>query len=154
MSIALNEIYGMLNTMAKEIQGMEWLSDYDEAEDCSGVSFNRENPDEVQKWHILGDVLEKLNSVRKTIQSVNAPVAYEETLHKNSSGRYEDSNGMEYTCGSRIEYYNPGNEENDEPPAWVFSRVEHDGDDYYIIANRSISLDGLRIRVRENMHAV
>ena len=36
----------------------------------------------------------------------------------------------------------------DEAPCWVQTKVEHDGEDYYLAGYGDISMEGLRVRVR------
>lgn len=150
MARTLDEIYKMLGETAKTIVQLEQQSTYDKYEDCSGLFINPDNPDDMQKWHTLENIMDKLNDVRKTIQYLNAPVDYEDKLHLNGSGRYEDSHGMEYTSGTAIEFLHPGDEEADIPSEWIWSRVEHNGTDYYIVGQSyDLRMDGLRTRIRK-----
>ena len=51
-----------------------------------------------------------------------------------------------YCCGSRIEAL--VTDEYHDGPYWTRTSVEHDGEDYYLVGNMDISMNGLTVRVR------
>ena len=67
-------------------------------------------------------------------------------LSLNSRDYFEDE-FQEYHCGHTIEFY--FYDDWDEKWKWRTSRVEHNGERYYIIGNPKIDLNGLRVRHRK-----
>lgn len=64
----------------------------------------------------------------------------------------------EYHCGDRIEYLAPNPDYDSEDPQWEpcpelwhVSRIEHDGERYYIVGAPDLELEGLRVRVRQRV---
>ena len=68
-----------------------------------------------------------------------------------------DMNLMELSSGYPLEYlatddrhmrYND-NDDYVMTPYWSYGRIEHDGNDYYIVgADKDTKLEGLRVRIR------
>lgn len=75
------------------------------------------------------------------------PIIETGIIYQNSTGRYETASGYEYTCGYGIEYLKVSEDEY-EPTQWCRSRVEHNGENYYIVGDTKMSLDGLTVRIR------
>lgn len=94
----------------------------------------------------LNSILESLYDVTRNINYLISDVIGDFILHKNEKGRYE-CEVREFVSGCSIEaliyddFY--------EKPTWVKTSIEHDGDDYYLVANKNISLEGLKIRIRK-----
>ena len=93
----------------------------------------------------LVKALDGLDIFVGAIDYISRPIKFEGTLRKNERGRHE-CEAREYTSGCTIEYQTY--DDFDERDEWQLSRVEHNGNDYYIVADRDLSLDGLRVRVR------
>ncbi len=92
----------------------------------------------------LRDVMAHINAAAKRLDYLSRPIKGEYTIHQNSSGRFE-CEAKEYTCGSKIEYYT--RDDFDEKHKWFLSRVEHNGDQYFIVGS-DVTLEGLRVRIR------
>lgn len=104
------------------------------------------DPDSLMLREELTDVLDHLDIASSILIYLNKRVAGEYTLHKKSNGRY-GCEICEYSCGNRIEFY--GYDGDLEKYRWYISRIEHDGNDYYIVGFRKVRLDGLKIRIRK-----
>lgn len=88
---------------------------------------------------------------------IRRPIKVEGALHKNANGRYEVQ-GIELSSGYGLEYlslddrhcrYND-NDEYINTPYWVASRIEHDGQDYYIVGAKEFdTLENVRVRIRK-----
>lgn len=106
-----------------------------------------ENISEDERFTIerLEKALDGLTKFSAEIEYISRPISSEGTLRKNSRDRYESSS-YEYTSGSRIEYqtYDDFFERNE----WKLSRVEHNGENYYIVGDKELNLEGLRVRER------
>ncbi|QSX05451.1 DUF5348 domain-containing protein [Sedimentibacter sp. zth1] len=90
-------------------------------------------------------ILEKLDDVKHTLDYINKNVKSEGCLMKNSNDRYE-LNNFEFHCGYSIEalIY----DSDIEKDCWVHSRIEHDGERYYLVGHNDLVLDGVRARIR------
>lgn len=100
------------------------------------------NPDEVGKWKVIQQIYPLLDEAFALVKYYEKPVAGEGWLMKKQNGRY-DLVGYELTSGCVIEVLN----EEDEPPAWVRTTIEHNGEDYYAVSLRG-NLEGMRARYR------
>ena len=136
-----------LNLLLKEaqnlnlsIRGILKLSTYEDYDDLSGLHINYEDGQQLFLQSELREVMGKLSDVERRI-------AYLSRLHKNGSGRYETKSGHYYTSGSGIEVLIK--DDYREVPYWVWTSVEHDGRDYYLVGHKDIRMDGLTVRVRE-----
>ncbi len=124
-------------------------------EDLSALEYDNTNPDELMMLDELRSTLTKLEEISHTINYLSKPIKMEGVLHKNSNGRYEIK-GHEFSSGCGIEYlaiddWHCRYDENDEyvqTPYWCASRVEHNGEDYYIVGANDVKLEGLRVRIR------
>lgn len=132
----LTKLMPQLKRVTKMIQeaGEDWPAHYD-----------RTNPEDMYLQDIFYVVGDKLGDVEQLLRVAAAPVAEEGILRKGKSGRYS-LNGSEFTSGQSIEYLDTGSDGDD--PRWVYSRIEHDGTDYYIVRNPKLPLKGLRVRVK------
>jgi hypothetical protein len=115
-----------------------------EAEE-SGV-YNTSDSEDMYMQSMFHQIGDKLDEVRRIMRQVNAPVTAEGTLRKNAIGRYELSNGDYLTTGSPIEYLHTY---SDGESRWVYSRIEHNSEDYYIVINPKLPLAGLWVRVKK-----
>lgn len=137
----VNELYNV-NMKIKSIVKASQFAEYD---DLSGLYWSSDNPDDVFLQRELCDIMNKLDDASRNLDYIVRPVKGVYTLHKNRNGRYECS-AREFTSGSSIEFYHYDNFY--ERYEWAASRVEHDGNDYYIVGFPGVTLDGLKIRVR------
>ncbi len=143
-----------LNLLLKEaqklnlsIRGILRLSTYEDYDDLSGLHINYEDGQQLFLQSELREVMEKLSDVERRIAYLSRPVKETSRLHKNGSGRYETKSGHYYTSGSGIEVLIK--DDWREVPYWVWTSVEHDGRDYYLVGHKDIRMDGLTVRVRE-----
>lgn len=138
----VNELYNV-NMKIKQIVKASQFEEYD---DLSGLNYDSSDPDDAFLLAELRGILEKLDDASRNIDYITRPVKGVYTLHKNRNGRYECS-AREFTSGSSIEfyYYNDFYERYE----WAASRVEHDGNDYYIVGYSNLVLEGLMVRLRK-----
>lgn len=131
-----------LNTDIKYLMKETGFESYEELD---RVKFDQDDINERFLIKEFTSIISKLESVSRDISYLDAAIGEEYTLHKNSYGRYETPE-HEYSCGNTIEfkYY----DDFDERDKWTVSRVEHNGDDYYIVGHRSLIMEGLTVRHR------
>ncbi|MEK3762650.1 DUF5348 domain-containing protein [Paenibacillus sp. FSL P4-0338] len=108
--------------------------------------YSSENPEEMYLRGMFYQIQGKLNDARRLIRFTVAPVLKEGVLHKRSDGRYGLQDGTYFSSSGYIEYLltEPG-----EDARWVSSRIEHNGEDYFIVGRKELPLQGLRVRIKE-----
>lgn len=123
------------------------LSTYNKYDDLSGLDMNLMDPEQILVRDELRLVMDKLADVEDLITYLNSPIQEVSRLHRNSQGKYETASGRYYCCGSRIEAL--VTDEYHDGPYWTRTSVEHDGEDYYLVGNKDVSMNGLTVRVRK-----
>jgi len=88
----------------------------------------------------------KLGEAKRLIDYLYKPVKYKGKLYKNNSGKYELGNDHHYSCGSGMEVLLSDNWH--DAPYWARSRIEHDGEDYYLVGHQDLFLEVLTARIR------
>lgn len=145
-----------INKVFEEAQKLKWniesllrFSKFELYGDLSGVDIDHEDGEQLFLTEELREIMEKLSEVDRRLRYLSRPVQEVSRLHKDRSGRYETSNGHYYTSGQGIEALLP--EGYPEVKCWVWTRVEHNGEDYYLVGHNDVSMDGLTVRVREGV---
>lgn len=87
---------------------------------------------------------EKLDDAAYALNNMTKPVQTSGILEKNyETGRYE-VNGISLSSGYPVEYL------SELDKCYIPSRLEHNGDDYYIVSlGREESIDGVRVRIKK-----
>lgn len=95
-------------------------------------------------------ILDALTQIHEELCYLGKPSHGEHTLKKFPNGRYGYSGGdgapHTFTCGECLEA--KISDPYDGQKRWVPSRIEHDGQDYYLAGFRDMPLNGLTIRER------
>lgn len=105
------------------------------------IQYNKdksENPNDNFLCNEIERIIDKLADEQSRISFLFRPIVETGTVYKNSNGRYETASGYEYTCGCGIEYLKLAEDEY-KPIQWCRSRVEHNGENYYIVGNQKTS---------------
>ncbi|WP_127580956.1 DUF5348 domain-containing protein [Paenibacillus koleovorans] len=139
----MNQLKAELTRLAAQIKPLE--KKIDELEDDWQKHIDKKNPNDQFELNTVLHAGRLLYEIRKSIENMNAKVVAEGTLFRNAAGRFEMKGGNYYTSGSPIEFLLV---DEDGEGAWIASRVEH-SQDYYIVSNPRVKMDGLRVRVRE-----
>ena len=142
--------------LKKQIETVLHISGYCENSDLCELDDYRQikSADDRQMVEEYEGILYKLEEVQSTLSYYDKSVKEVSRLHMNTSGRYETDKGHYYTSGSCIEFmrveevYNSDVGKYENMTIWTTSRVEHNGQDYYIVAYRDVELSGLKVRVR------
>jgi hypothetical protein len=110
--------------------------------------YDRENPEQRFKSDNARYVIDLLTDAYYRLEWVNKPVIAEGRLVKNDEERYEiEDTSIVFTSGRPLDVWRY--DEFDEKYEWVLTRVEHNGEDYYIKAlGREAPIEGLKVRVR------
>ncbi len=146
--ITVKELDTMLRKLGIGIKEMVEVTEYDRYEDWSCIKdFDKiTDPDELQLLDEYQTVMRHLCDIYYTLLYQQREIIGEGVLSFNAQGYYEDKY-HEYHCGDGIEYY--FYDDWDEKYKWRTSRIEHNGNRYYIVGNPNIELKGLRVRHRK-----
>ena len=125
-----------------QINSLNELSGYLYCDDLSMMDIDYTDPDEVMLLNELRGIMEKLNDIKSDLLYLQRPVKAHGKLRLNNNGRYE-LKGHEFHCGDRIEV-----KIYDERWEWCVTRIEHDGDGFYLVGHRDVSLNGISARIR------
>ena len=142
----LQKVLEEATRLSKSIRQLLRLSTYNEYDDLSGLEMDLTDPEQVLIRDELRVVMDKLADVEDLISYLNSPIQEVSRLHRNSQGKYETARGHSYCCGSRIEALVTDDYHNG--PYWTRTSVEHDGEDYYLVGCKDVSMNGLTVRVR------
>ncbi len=112
---------------------------YDKDEDLTNVTYDSSSPDDLQRIEKYREMLYKMTGILGDLNYLKRPVLFEDKLILRLGGRYGTINGEAYyTSGSQIEFLNYEDlKEEESAPIWRTSRVEHDGNGYYIVGFNS-----------------
>lgn len=146
--ITVKELDTMLRKLGIGIKEMVEVTEYDRYEDWSCIKdFDKiTDPDELQLLDEYQTVMRHLCDIYYTLLYQQREIIGEGVLSFNAQGYYEDKY-HEYHCGDGIEYY--FYDDWDEKYKWRTSRIEHNGNRYYIVGNPNVELSGLRVRHRK-----
>lgn len=157
MAKTVKEIMTELSDLNVSIQKILYHTEFEEYGDLSDLDYDNTNADELFLLDELIGVLDKLADVSHTVNYLNRPIKVEGALNKNANGRYEVQ-GIELSSGYGLEYLSLDDRHmryNDNgdyvmTPYWSYGRIEHDGNDYYIVgADKDTKLEGLKVRIRK-----
>lgn len=129
------------------IRGLLGVSTYEKYDDLSGLSIDYMDGEQLFLQTELREIMEKLSDVAGRIAYLSRPVVEISRLHKNGNGRYETEDGHEYNSGCGIEAL--VQDDCWEVPYWVWTSVEHDQKDYFLVGHKNVQMDGLTVRVRK-----
>ena len=121
-------------------------STYDEHADLRGLHVDCKDSDQLFLLNELRSIMRKLAVAGSSIEYLFRPVKETGFLHRDEAGEYVTGQGYSYRIGSLIEVLL--RDGSSEVPCWVLTKVEHDGEDYYLVGYEDIPLEGLRVRVR------
>ena len=143
------EINTVLEKMAElkiQIDDILRSSTYDEHADLRGLHVDRKDSDQLFLLKELRSIMRKLAEAGCGIEYLSRPVKEMGFLHRNNDGEYKTGQGHPYRSGSLIEVLLQ--DDTHEVPCWVLTKVEHDGEDYYLVGYEDIPMEGLNVRVR------
>ena len=142
-----NEIIDELIAISKGIDKVSEMTGYVEFGDMSLLDIDRTDAEDLFLYNEFNRIVDSLADIQGNIDYLNLPVKYVSKLFRNMEGKYETEQGEYYPVGRLIEYMSY-DENHHEYSFWRKSRVEHDGVNYYIVAEPKLSLQGLTVRVR------
>lgn len=134
------------NDLKWKIDSVLRFSTYDNYDDLSSLNIDYRDGEQLFLLEELQSIMCNLDEVRGKLTYLALPVREVSRLHKNESGRYETDGGHYYTCGSPIEAL--VEDGYHEVPYWVWTRLEHNENGYYLVGCGNVEMDGLTVRVR------
>lgn len=142
-SISVDEALTEFNKLNYEIKRvLNKLGD-----DCDNVHYEPDNLDEDFLRNQMRLYADKLDDVKRGITYLSKPVVDQGYIKHNSAGRYELPSGEYFTSGSVCEILY--NDERYNEQYWVYTSIEHNGNDYYATAlGRDTSINGMMVRIR------
>lgn len=157
MDYSINDVLKDIESLKYSMNEILTKSNFEGDEYLSYVSYDKKDKEDLYKLDIARDILAKLDAIVHDINYLNRPVKTEGELELNENGRYE-VNGVELTCGRGVEYlctddyhatYDDGAKDYICVPYWKASRIEHNGEQYYLVgASELESLDSVHVRIR------
>lgn len=142
----INTVLEQMAELKIKIDDILKASTYDEHADLRGLRVDYKDCDQLFLLKELRSIMGKLVDAGSSIEYLFRPVKETGSLHRDADGKYETGQGYPYRCGSLIEALLQ--EDLQEVPCWILTKVEHDGEDYYLVGYEDIPMDGLRVRVR------
>jgi hypothetical protein len=114
-----------------------------EAEESWTDHYDRNDPEDLYLRGMFYRIGDMLDDAGRVMEQTFAEVSDEGFLYKQPNSRYAFG-GREFTSGEAIEYM----ASHYDGDRWQFSRIGHNGEDYYLVADRNLPLEGLRVRVK------
>lgn len=142
LQMALSEAV-KLNRSISQFLKFSTYTDYD---DLSGLDIDRTDSEQLLLWEELRRITDKLADVQEYVSCLTRPITEVSILRKGTAGKYRTAKGHYYDCRSNIEAL--VTDEHHEVPYWTRTVVEHNGEDYYLVGYKNLSMNGLRVRVR------
>ena len=142
LQMALSEAV-KLNRSITQFLKFSTYTDYD---DLSGLDIDFADGEQLLLLDELRRITDQLADVQEYISYLTRPVTEVSRLRKGTAGKYRTEKGHFYDCRSSIEAL--VTDEYHEVPYWTRTIVEHNGEDYYLVGYKDLSMDGLRVRVR------
>lgn len=121
------------------------MSTYDQYDDLSGLDIDHKDGEQLFLLEEMQAIMKNLDEVRR-LKYLSLPVREVSRLHRNRSGRYETDSGHYYTSGSPIEALVQDGYR--DVPYWVWTYVEHNCRDYYLVGYGDLNIEDLTVRVR------
>ena len=122
------------------------FSTYTDYDDLSGLDIDFHDGEQLLLLDELRRITDQLADVQEYISYLTRPIVEVSRLRKGTAGKYRTAKGHFYDCRSSIEAL--VTDEYHEVPYWTRTVVEHNGEDYYLVGYKNLSMKGLTVRVR------
>ena len=142
----INDLKAKLDKLNQELKYIIRDSEYSDYDDLSGLECDTSDPEQVFLREELKSIMYELDNASSNISYLNQPIAHEGELYKLDNGRYA-CDGCELSSGYGLEVL--VYDETEERYSWVATRIEHNGEDYYLVRLSDTPLAGTRARIRE-----
>ncbi len=145
MKTKIEELLNKSRKLEQLIDSLNDLSGYLYCDDLSMMEINYLDPDEIMQQKELSRIMEQLNIIKNDLRYLRSPIKRQGKLFLNKNGRYE-LEGHEFHCGDGLEVriY----DECFERWKWVCTRLEHNGNEFYLVDYSDAEIQGLNARLR------
>ena len=134
LQMALSEAV-KLNRSITQFLKFSTYTDYD---DLSGLDIDFADGEQLLLLDELRRITDQLADVQEYISYLTRPVTEVSRLRKGTAGKYRTAKGHFYDCRSSIEAL--VTDEYHEVPYWTRTVVEHNGEDYYLVGHKGLSM--------------
>lgn len=141
----LKELSKELKALDGHISEILEKTGFSENESLGEIEADRSNPENLLLLEEYSNILYKLQAIDNTLLYLSRPTTPAGRLEKQENGRFTLGN-IELTCGNSLEVLIF--DEYQERYKWLSSRIEHNGQDYYIVGYDGRP-DGLKARIRK-----
>ena len=141
----IDEVFREVTKLGDGISRVLEMADYYRFDDLSGLDIDYDDPNERFLLDEICFIFDRLERINREINYLSKPIVGEYTLWRNEADRYE-CEVQEFYSGGTIECY--VYDSFYERYKWIITRVEYNGDDYYLTADESTPLEGLKVRIR------
>ena len=143
----LQEAFAEAVKLNRQITQFLKFSTYTDYDDLSGLDgIDRTDGEQLLLWEELRIITDKLADAQERIAYLTRPIVETCRLRKGSSVKYQTAQGIFYNCGSSIEAL--VTDEYHDVPYWTRTVVEYNGEDYYLVGYKDLSMNGLTVRIR------
>ena len=142
----LQEVFTEAVKLNRQITQFLKFSTYKEYDDLSGLDIDFTDGEQLLLWEELRLITDKLADAQERTAYLTRPIVETSCLRKGIGGKYQTAKGRVYDCSCSIEAL--VTDEYHDVPYWTRTVVEHNGEDYYLVGHKGLSMNGLRVRVR------
>lgn len=117
-------------------------------DDGENIEYEKEDLDQEFLRTQFCSLTDQLDDIYRRLNYLSKEVIEQGYIRHNESKRYELPSGTYFTSGSTCEIL--FNNEKYGEQYWVYTSIEHNGNDYYAKAlGKDVSINGMMVRVRE-----
>ena len=143
----LQQVFTEAVKLNRQITQFLKFSTYTDYDDMSGLDgIDRTDGEQLLLWEELRLITDKLADAQERIAYLTRPIVETSRLRKGIGGKYQTAKGRVYDCSCSIEAL--VTDEYHDVPYWTRTVVEHNGEDYYLVGYKDLSMKGLTVRVR------
>ena len=143
----LQEAFAEAVRLNRQITQFLKFSTHTNYDDLSGLDgIDRTDGEQLLLWEELRLITDKLADAQERIAYLTRPIVETCRLRKGIGGKYQTAKGRVYDCSCSIEAL--VTDEYHDVPYWTRTVVEHNGEDYYLVGYKGLSMSGLTVRIR------
>lgn len=143
----LEQVFAEAVKLNRGISQFLKFSTYTDYDDLSGLDMDPNDGEQLLLRDELRRITDRLADVQEYISYLTRPIVETSRLRKGTAGKYRTAKGHFYDCRSSIEVL--VSDEYHDVPYWTRTTVEHNGEDYYLVGYKGLSMKGLTVRVRD-----
>ena len=143
----LQQVFAEAVKLNRQITQFLKFSTYPDYGNLSGLDgIDRTDGEQLLLLDELRRITDRLADVQEYISYLTRPIVETSRLRKGICGKYQTVKGRVYDCSCSIGAL--VTDEYHDVPYWTRTVVEHNGEDYYLVGYKGLSMNGLTVRVR------